>query len=226
MKRISALVLAVVLCMAMFVGAAALAETTTHKLLGTWTVVSEQSAGFSMTMLSDGSGEAFMNGESLGKFGFALRGDNMASLEPGEDGEGPVLKTCMMVFTDEDTVVGTVVVDGVSYSETYTRTAPADADAMALNNVFLGSWVADLPEAEGMVMTCLLDGTYTYEAGGLEGECSYFVHENNFVLLFDDGTAEQFTFEIVDENTINVTEISSGVMAPFTRMAEVQADAA
>ena len=226
MKRLSVMVLSVMLCLAMAMGAVALAENTTPKLLGTWKSTSSETEVFSMTMMGDGNGEAFMNGESLGKFGFALRGENMASLEPTGENGSLALETCKMVVTDEDTVVGTVVVDGISYSETYVRTAPADADSMTLDNAFLGTWVADLPEAKGLVMTYLPDGSYTFEAGELKGECGYFVFENNLVSLTDEGEAEQFTFEVVDKNTINVTELSSGVMAPFTRVTETQEDAA
>ncbi len=166
---------------------------------------------------ANGVGEYFTGGEKAGEFSFVLRGDTMAAAMLDENGEVIYEKTDL-TFVDADTV--TAVEDGEV--QTIKRTEASDETAITLDNAFLGTWVADLPEGDqvfkGVVMEYKPDGTYAYKVGDMEGECSYLVLSDTMVSLSDEGL-EAFTFVIVDKDNLDVTS-PEGKTARFARQAE------
>jgi hypothetical protein len=104
---------------------------------------------------------------------------------------------------------------------------------LTLSNPFLGKWRSDIPSA-GTTLTFdyKTDGTFDYEMAGVpaeqggRGRGCYIVYGDKQVSYLDfEGTA-LYTFEVVDNNTINVTELEPnesgelvpGNTAPFTRV--------
>ncbi|MDR0904870.1 MAG: hypothetical protein LBN00_01630 [Oscillospiraceae bacterium] len=104
-----------------------------------------------------------------------------------------------------------------------------------LSNPFLGKWQSDIPSA-GMtlIFDYKADGTFDYEMVGVPaeeggvGSGGYVVYDNIQVTWLDFEGAAAYTFEVVDNDTINVTELGidenggpvTGSTAPFTRVAD------
>jgi hypothetical protein len=103
-----------------------------------------------------------------------------------------------------------------------------------LSNPFLGKWQSDIPSA-GMtlIFDYKTDGTFDYEIPGLpvdqggQGTGGYIVYEDKMVTWLDIEGAAAYTFKVVGNNTINVTELEPddegelvpGNTAPFRRVA-------
>jgi hypothetical protein len=102
-----------------------------------------------------------------------------------------------------------------------------------LSNPFLGKWRSDIPSA-GTTLTFdyKIDGTFDYEMAGVpaeqggKGTGGYVVYENLMVSYLGFEGAAVYSFKVVDDNTINVTELEPneagelvpGNTAPFTRV--------
>jgi Zn/Cd-binding protein ZinT len=103
-----------------------------------------------------------------------------------------------------------------------------------LSNPFIGKWEADIPSANmHLIFDYKTDGTFDYEIPGVSadeggtGTGAYLVSGNVMVsyLAFEGVTG--YTFKVVDNDTIDVTEFEvkedgsfeSGNTAPFTRVA-------
>jgi hypothetical protein len=102
-----------------------------------------------------------------------------------------------------------------------------------LSNPFLGKWQSDIPSAG---MTLIFDyktnGIFDYEIPGLpanqggQGTGAYIVYKDMMVTWLDIEGAAAYTFKVVDNNTIDVTELEldaegelvPGETAPFTRV--------
>jgi hypothetical protein len=117
--------------------------------------------------------------------------------------------------------------------------AGEDAPWLAdLSNPFLGKWQSDIPSA-GTILTFdyKADGTFDYvmagvpaEQGGI-GTGGYLVKGDKLIsFLSGDGGVSGYVFKVVDNDTIDVTEIDDvdettgaltlGNTAPFTRAAD------
>ena len=103
------------------------------------------------------------------------------------------------------------------------RPSSGPKTTISLDNPFLGTWVADLPEGEqvfeGLVMKYRADGTFAYKVGDTEGENSYLDLKDTMVSLSDGGDLETFTFVVVDADNLDVTS-PEGKTARFVRQAE------
>jgi hypothetical protein len=102
-----------------------------------------------------------------------------------------------------------------------------------LSNPFLGKWRSDIPSA-GTTLTFdyKTDGTFDYEMAGIpaeqggKGTGGYVVYGNVQVSYLSFEGAAVYTFKVVDNNTINVTELEpnengeliAGNTVPFTRV--------
>lgn len=102
-----------------------------------------------------------------------------------------------------------------------------------LSNPFLGEWQSDIPSANTTLkFNYKADGTFDYEMAGVpadqggKGTGGYVVYDGLMVTWLDfEGTAA-YTYEVVDNNTINVTELEFGEngekipgnTSPFTRV--------
>jgi hypothetical protein len=99
-----------------------------------------------------------------------------------------------------------------------------------LSNPFLGKWQSDIPSA-GMtlVFDYKTDGTFDFQIVGVPAEQGgvgtggYVVYQNMMVTWLDMEGAAAYTFKVVDNDTIDVTELDGdlvpGDTAPFTRVA-------
>ncbi|MDR0818869.1 MAG: hypothetical protein LBN43_04780 [Oscillospiraceae bacterium] len=108
-----------------------------------------------------------------------------------------------------------------------------DFDLAELSNPFIGKWQSDIPSA-GMtlIFDYKADGTFDYEMVGVPaeeggvGSGGYVVYDNIQVTWLDFEGAAAYTFEVADNDTINVTELEPndsgelvpGNTAPFTRV--------
>jgi Zn/Cd-binding protein ZinT len=112
-------------------------------------------------------------------------------------------------------------------SDSDTKETPWLAD---LSNPFLGKWETYLPEAQmSLVFDYKTDGTFDYEIKEFEmsGTGGYVVQENMMVTWLDIEGATAYTFNVVDNDTIDVTELElnddselvPGDTAPFKRVA-------
>jgi hypothetical protein len=222
MRKVSLLVLVALMCVALGVGAAAEAANDSLKLLGAWEIT-EDDTQYIMKFGANGIGEYFTGGEKVGEFAFVLRGNTMAAAMLDEKGEVIYEKTAL-AFEDADTVTATK--DGAV--QTLKRTEASAETAITLDNPFLGTWVADLPEGnqvfKGVVMEYKPDGTYAFKVGDMEGECSYLVLNDTMVSLSDEGL-EAFTFVVVDADNLDVTS-PEGKTARFVRQKESTSQAA
>jgi hypothetical protein len=102
-----------------------------------------------------------------------------------------------------------------------------------LDNPFLGKWQSDIPSA-GTTLTFDYkdDGTFDYEMAGVpagqggKGRGGYAVYGDIQLSYLDFEGAALYRFKVVDNNTINVTELEpdgaggfrQGNTAPFTRV--------
>jgi hypothetical protein len=102
-----------------------------------------------------------------------------------------------------------------------------------LSNPFLGKWQSDIPSA-GTTLTFDYkdDGTFAYKMDGIpagqggEGTGGYVVYGDLMVTYLDFEGAAVYRFEVVDNDTIDVTELEydesgklvPGNTAPFTRV--------
>jgi hypothetical protein len=102
-----------------------------------------------------------------------------------------------------------------------------------VSNPFLGQWQSDIPSA-GTTLTFnyKTDGTFDYEMAGVpaeqggKGTGGYVVYGNKQISYFEFEGAALYIFEVIDNNTINVTELVPhetgelipGNTAPFTRV--------
>jgi hypothetical protein len=102
-----------------------------------------------------------------------------------------------------------------------------------LANPFLGKWRSDIPSA-GTTLTFdyKTDGTFDYEMAGVpateggKGTGGYVVYGDIQISYLSFEGAAAYTFKVVDNNTINVTELEPneagelvpGNTAPFTRV--------
>ncbi|MDR1215813.1 MAG: hypothetical protein LBK25_03925, partial [Treponema sp.] len=105
-----------------------------------------------------------------------------------------------------------------------------------LSNPFIGKWEADIPSANmHLIFDYKTDGTFDYEIPdmpaneGGTGTGGYLVTDNVMISYLSFEGVAGYTFKVVDNNTINVTEIEavnedgsfeSGNTAPFTRVAD------
>ncbi|WP_157784164.1 hypothetical protein [Treponema primitia] len=104
-----------------------------------------------------------------------------------------------------------------------------------LSNPFLGKWESDIPSAQmHLIFDYKTDGTFDYEIPGMpadeggKGSGGYLVTGNIMVSYLSFEGAAGYTFKVVDNDTIDVTEIETvkgdgsfvlGETAPFTRVA-------
>ncbi|MDR0399557.1 MAG: hypothetical protein LBH51_01265 [Treponema sp.] len=103
-----------------------------------------------------------------------------------------------------------------------------------LQNPFIGKWEADIPSAQmHLIFDYKTDGSFDFEIPGLpadqgRGKGGYLVAGNVMVSYLDFEGAAGYTFKVVDNDTIDVTEIERingdgnfvlGETAPFTRVA-------
>jgi predicted small secreted protein len=108
-----------------------------------------------------------------------------------------------------------------------------DFNLADLSNPFIGEWQSDIPSANTtLTFNYKADGTFDYEMAGVpadqggKGTGGYVVFENIQISWLDFEGAAAYTFEVVDNNTINVTELEfgengekvSGNTSPFTRV--------
>lgn len=212
MKRIFAAILAGILCLCLALSAAA--EDQTAQFLGTWQVEMEGYGVITMTMRADSAGEASIGDQPMGAFAFLVRNNVMYSVEIGEDGTAAV-ESAALEIVDENTVVATEGEEKV----TFIRVDAAAETEMTLDNPFIGAWIADLPDAAGFKMEYNAAGTFAFEFGETKGEWSYLVFENALLIVGDEGETELFTFVVIDENNIDVTELATGEVARFVRAA-------
>jgi hypothetical protein len=95
-------------------------------------------------------------------------------------------------------------------------------------NPFLGKWKSDIPSA-GMtlIFDYKTDGTFDYEMAGVPadqggvGTGGYLVTGNTMATYLSFEGIAQYTFTVVNNDTINVTELEDGEpgnTAPFTRV--------
>jgi hypothetical protein len=102
-----------------------------------------------------------------------------------------------------------------------------------LSNPFLGKWQSDIPSAgTTLSFDYKTDGTFDYEMAGVpadrggRGTGGYVVYGNLMVSYLGFEGAAVYTFKVIDNNTINVTELEAnesgdlvpGNTAPFTRV--------
>ena len=102
-----------------------------------------------------------------------------------------------------------------------------------LANPFIGEWQSEIPSANTTLkFNYKTDGTFEYEMAGVpaeqggKGSGGYMVHNGIMVTWLDFEGAAAYTFEVKDNNTINVTELEPnetgalvpGNTAPFTRV--------
>jgi hypothetical protein len=104
-----------------------------------------------------------------------------------------------------------------------------------LTNPFIGKWESDIPSANmHLVFDYKTDGTFDYEIPGMpaeqggKGSGGYLVTGNVMVSYLSFEGAAGYTFKVIDNDTIDVTEIEEikadgsfvlGNTAPFTRVA-------
>jgi hypothetical protein len=105
-----------------------------------------------------------------------------------------------------------------------------------LSNPFIGKWQSEIPGANTtLIFDYKTDGTFGYEMFGVpaeqggKGSGGYLVTGNIMVTFLSFEGMAGYTFKVVDNNTINVTEIAEvkedgelvlGNTAPFTRVAD------
>jgi outer membrane lipoprotein-sorting protein len=102
-----------------------------------------------------------------------------------------------------------------------------------LSNPFIGEWQSEIPSANTtLTFNYKADGTFDYEMAGVPAEQGgkgiggYVVYDGIMVTWLDFEGAAAYTFEVADNNTINVTELESGEngelvpgnTSPFTRV--------
>ena len=107
-------------------------------------------------------------------------------------------------------------------------------DLASFANPFIGTWESDIPSANTkLTFVYKADGTFDYEMDGVaadqggKGSGAYLINGNIQVSYLDYEGAAAYIFEVVDNDTINVTEIDEikengelvlGNMAPFKRV--------
>jgi hypothetical protein len=109
----------------------------------------------------------------------------------------------------------------------------ADFKLSELSNPFIGEWQSEIPSANTtLTFNYKADGTFDYEMAGVSAEQGgrgtggYVVYDNAMVTWLDFEGAAAYTYEVVDNNTINVTELEFGEngekipgnTSPFTRV--------
>jgi uncharacterized protein with FMN-binding domain len=98
-----------------------------------------------------------------------------------------------------------------------------------LKNPFLGEWQSEIPSAGTLIFTYKTDGSFDYEMVGVPpeeggiGKGAYTVIGNRLVTYLDFEGAAMYEFEVIDNNTILVTELEAetstpGSTAPFIRV--------
>ncbi|MDR1375928.1 MAG: hypothetical protein LBJ22_00335 [Synergistaceae bacterium] len=102
-----------------------------------------------------------------------------------------------------------------------------------LDNPFIGKWQSDIPSANTtLIFDYKDDGTFEYEMVGVpenqggKGTGGYVAHDGIQVTWLDFEGAAAYTFKVVDNDTINVTELevnengeqATGNTAPFKRV--------
>jgi hypothetical protein len=102
-----------------------------------------------------------------------------------------------------------------------------------MDNPFIGKWQSDIPSANTtLIFDYKPDGTFDYEMTGVPAEQGgvgtggYAVYDGVMVTWLDFEGAAAYRFEVVDNDTINVTELEAdengrladGNTAPFTRV--------
>ena len=108
-----------------------------------------------------------------------------------------------------------------------------DFNLADLTNPFIGEWQSEIPSANTTLkFNFKSDGSFDYEMAGVpadqggKGTGGYVVFENIQITWLDFEGAAAYTFEVVDNNTIDVTELEfgengekiSGSTSPFTRV--------
>jgi hypothetical protein len=107
-------------------------------------------------------------------------------------------------------------------------------DLASFANPFIGTWESDIPSANAkLTFVYKADGTFDYEMEGVpadqggKGSGAYLINGNIQVSYLDYEGAAAYVFEVVDNDTINVTEIDEvkengdlvlGSTAPFRRV--------
>jgi hypothetical protein len=98
-----------------------------------------------------------------------------------------------------------------------------------LSNPFLGKWQSYIPSANTtLTFDYKTDGTFDYEMAGVpaaqggKGTGGYVVYGNLMTTYLDFEGAAVYRFKVVDNDTIDVTELeadgTAGNTAPFTRV--------
>jgi hypothetical protein len=130
------------------------------------------------------------------------------------------VKSCIDLFVTENLEAG----------ET---TETAGFNLADFSNPFLGKWQSEIPSANTtLTFDFKPDGTFDYEMSGVpaeqggKGSGGYIVRDGIQVTWLDYEGAAAYTYEVIDNNTINVTEFETdengamilGNTAPFTRV--------
>lgn len=115
----------------------------------------------------------------------------------------------------------------------FSTTTEEPFDLATLRNPFIGEWQSDIPSANTtLIFDYKNDGTFDYEMVGVpadqggKGSGAYLVSGNTQVSYLPFEGAAGYDFEVVDNDTINVTEFELdeagqkvfGNTAPFTRV--------
>ncbi|MFP3155026.1 metal-binding protein ZinT [Lachnospiraceae bacterium ZAX-1] len=102
-----------------------------------------------------------------------------------------------------------------------------------LSNPFIGEWQSEIPSADAtLTFDFKADGTFDYEMAGVpedqggKGSGGYVIYGDIQVTWLDYEGAAAYNFKVVDNDTINVTELEPddtgklvpGDTAPFTRV--------
>jgi hypothetical protein len=155
----------------------------------------------------------------------------LASLAP--------LAGCNAAPADDDARQETQGIDAVSDKEKEgAEKAAADDtpsfDLATFANPFIGTWESDIPSANTkLTFVYRVDGIFDYEMEGVpaaeggKGTGAYLINGDVQVSYLDYEGAAAYVFEVVDNNTIDVTEVEEvteagefvlGETAPFKRV--------
>ena len=136
---------------------------------------------------------------------------------------------------ENDVQSSSVVVDSQASAATAESTGETAFDLAALSNPFLGEWQSDIPSANAtLTFDYKADGTFDYEMSGVPadqggvGTGGYVVYGDMMMTWLDFEGASAYTYKVVDNDTIDVTELTfgengekvPGTTAPFTRVTD------
>ncbi len=130
-------------------------------------------------------------------------------------------------------MAGCATNDGSASSGTNPTASETSFNLAQFTNPFIGQWQSDIPSAHTtLTFDYKPDGTFDYEMDGVaadeggKGSGGYVVHDGMMLTWLDAEGAAAYTYDVVDNNTINVTEIEFGEngeqipgnTSPFTRV--------